>query len=116
MQRVAEGRTPGVQRRHGDPGGGLVEQGRDHFRQAVGDGDLLAQTDDEERGPGGKIKGPVALFPALELGNEIGMVDDGSGDQLGEKGDKQAVVSKAAVADLTPAGVHQVGDDLKGEK
>ena len=44
------------------------------------------------------------------------MMDDGTGDQLWEKGDKKRVVRKSVLPCYSLIGVHEVRDLLKREK
>ena len=53
---------------------------------------------------------------ARELGHHLLVVDDRSGDELGEEGDEQQVVGEVVFAGLAAVGIDEVGDLLEGEE
>ena len=50
------------------------------------------------------------------MGDNLLAPDDGTCDQLGEKGNEKAVVKKARAGDLSFPKIDQIGDLLEGEE
>ena len=85
--------------------------------ESVRDDHLFDQADGDEQQPG-VDRGPVCFLfrQLLELGHHLPVVDDGSGNELGEEGDEEQVVREVVFHFPVAVGVHQEGNLLEGEE
>ena len=86
-----------------------------YHRQLVCQDDLLAQAHQEAAYPGGAVL--PGLPAAVDLFRHRLVLDDGTGDELGEEGDVQGHFQRIAL-DLAPIPVHiqHIAHGLEGEK
>jgi len=112
LQGVAQGAQPGE-------GGGqavpLAKGPVGHHRQLVGEEHLLAQTHDKPAAPGGEVR--PDLFAVVDLLGHCLILDDGAGDELGEKGDvKPHLQGRALHLPPVPVDVQHIAQGLEGKE
>ena len=79
--------------------------------------DLFHHTQSKQINTGGEFFQIQLLFSNLrKLGQHLRLAHDGSGDQLGEKGNEERIVQEGTVLHLSPVGIHHEADLLEGEK
>ena len=112
LQGVAQGAQPGERGRQAVP---QAEGPVGHHRQLVGEEHLLAQTHDKPAAPGGEVR--PDLFAVVDLLGHCLILDDGAGDELGEKGDvKPHLQGRALHLPPVPVDVQHIAQGLEGKE
>ena len=99
----------------GEEDGGLraVFVGGDQFIEDIGQQHLFGKADDEAAGAVSGVGQGVG--PVLQLGGDVGIPDDGSGDQLGEHCHVGRQVDEIPLGGcVAPVNVDDVAQNLKG--
>ena len=77
---------------------------------------LSAPDSKEKQALGDIIIIQLQVFLIFKLRHHLSMVDNGTHNQLREKGDKQQIINKVILLCLSPVGVYQEGNQLKGKE
>ena len=110
MQHIGRGIEPEKQ-------DGLILRGAENFAElakSVGQKHLFPQT--QHKAPYAQSRFFQAVLPGGELLRDLGIPDDGSGDQLGEEGNVGRKVDKVSPGGDAPVYIHGVADELEGVK
>ena len=85
--------------------------------EMIREDDFLKQADQEDREPDHEVPGQhgESLW-SPDLGENYTMMDDRARNQLREEHDEEAVLEEAMLANLTAAGIHEIGDLLESEE
>ena len=85
--------------------------------EGIGDNYFFKQSDGKDKKPlGDMCRFGIAVVCIGKLGHHLFVVDDRTGDELREKGNKKRVIQKVVLFGFMTVTVHQIGNLLKGKE